>query len=157
MAEPCPVCAGTPRVLVAVEHPALRRFIAELLAREHGCWAVESLDDQRALAHALVTDPPDLLVIEAGDFPRCRRESLGSFPTNQVVVIGPEPDPAYRHAAALGGAGGWLPRDCVGEELSPQMRHALGCTHGPCPPRTNLGDAQQPVDTMRTPGQPREQ
>lgn len=158
IAEPCPVCAGTPRVLVAVEHATLRRFISQLLAREHGCWAVESLDDRRSLAHELGADPPDLLVVEAGDFPRCRDESLGSFPAQRVVVIGPEPDPAYRHAAVRGGAGGWLPRDCIGEDLSAQMRHALGCTHEPCPARTHPDEAvstapakPNPISTTKGP------
>ena len=37
--EACPVCDRTPRVLVAVRHPVLRRSAAQLLAREGSCWA----------------------------------------------------------------------------------------------------------------------
>lgn len=50
------------------------------------------------------------------------------------MVIGPEPDSAYRLAALAQGAGAWISRDRVGEELGPEMRRMLGCIHDPCPP-----------------------
>ena len=121
-------------MLVAVGFPALRRMIVELLDREHGCWAAEPLADQREFRHTLSADPPDLVVLDAADFPRCCHEDLGAFPRWRVVVIGPEPDLAYEDAARRGGAGAWLARDRIGEELSHRMRRALGCSHRPCPP-----------------------
>ena len=51
-----------------------------------------------------------------------------------MIVVGPEPEAAYRHQALALGAGGWVCRDHVGEEVSAAMRAALGCRHGPCPP-----------------------
>jgi DNA-binding NarL/FixJ family response regulator len=129
----CPVCTGAPSVIVAVAHRGLRRLIVELLERDHGCWKPDGVREPADLVGKLAAAQPDLVIVDARDFPRCSRELLGSFPAQQVVVIGPEPDPAYEHAARSGGAGAWLARDRVGEDLSACMRTALGCTHGPCP------------------------
>jgi DNA-binding NarL/FixJ family response regulator len=133
-ADDCPVCAGRPRVLVGVAHPVARRLIIELLDREHGCWAAEPVRPGVALRAAVASGRPDLVVVDAADFLRCHCADLAGFPRSRVVVIGPEPDAAYRRSALRDGAGAWLPRDAIGEELSSEMRQALGCRHGPCPP-----------------------
>ena len=130
----CPVCTGTPVVLLSVVQPAARQLTVELLEREHGCWQVRALEDPRTLARAVADAVPDLVVIDAADFPRCCRDVLDGFPAERVVVVGPEPDDAYEGAARRAGAGAWLARDRVAEDLSASMRLALGCTHGPCPP-----------------------
>ena len=132
--DPCPVCDAQPRVVIAVRHVPTRAMIIELLTREHGCWAPEPVDDPEQLAAALSGAPPDLIVVDGGDFPECCQQLLATYPRDHIVVIGPEPDSAYRNAALDNGAGGWLPRDDIGEALSEQMRVALRCTHGPCPP-----------------------
>lgn len=131
--QQCPVCAGTPTVLVAVAHPAVRQLTVELLEREHGCWHVQALAVRSDLARALTIAPPDLVVVDAADFPRCCRDALDSFPPDRVIVVGPEPDPAYERAARRAGAGAWLARDRVAEDLSAGMRAALGCAHVRCP------------------------
>lgn len=129
----CPVCTGAPSVVVAVGHRALRSLIVELLGRDHACWHVRALADPATSAGVVTDAPPDLVIVDAGDFPRCCRGLLGAFPASRVVVIGPEPDPAYERAARRGGAGAWLSQDRVGEDLSAAMRAVLDCTHGPCP------------------------
>ena len=131
--QECPVCAGSPSVLVAIAHRGLRDLTVELLDREHGCWHARALTDPSQLAANVAAAPPDLVIVDAADFRRCCRELLGTIPASRVVVIGPEPDPAYEHAARRAGAGAWLSRDRVGEELGSALRTALGCTHGPCP------------------------
>jgi DNA-binding NarL/FixJ family response regulator len=124
-------------VVVAVRHPGLQRLIVELLDREHGCWRARARTEPLDLVACISTDRPDLVVVDAADFPGCCRRLLDSFPAARVVVIGPEPDSAYEHAARRGGAGGWLASDRIAEDLSRSMRMALGCTHWPCPtPRT---------------------
>ena len=140
----CPVCAGTPSVAVAVAHRGLQKLIVELLERDHACWQVDAITDRADLAHRIAASPLDVVIVDASDFPRCCRELLGSFPAQRVVVIGPEPDPAYEHAARAGGAGAWLASDRVGEDLSDCMRDALGCTHAPCP----ATDLQPPGDRL---------
>lgn len=131
--QQCQVCAGTPTVLVAIAHRTLRELTVELLERDHGCWQVRALAQAAALGRVLAEAPPDLVVIDAADFPRCCRDVLDGFPPERVVVVGPEPDAAYERAARRAGAGAWLARDCVAEDLSAGMRAALGCTHGRCP------------------------
>ncbi len=109
-------------------------MIVDLLEREHGCWVSCPIARREDLLAAVETERPALIVVDACDFPSCCRELLVAFPAERIVVIGPEPDAGYRSAAMRGGAGGWLPRDDLGD-LSAVLRHALGCTHGPCPPQ----------------------
>jgi len=128
------VCDGTPRVLVAIRHPAMRRFTRELLEREYHCWVATTIGAGEVLDQAAARAEADLLVVDAAEFPACCRSVLGRHPSSRVIVIGPEPDPSYRHAALAAGAANWILRERVGEELGPAMRRALGCLHDPCPP-----------------------
>ena len=136
-AEQCPVCDGTPRVLVAVTHPTMRQLILELLEREHGCWDARSLDAD--LPAAMRHLEPDLVIIDSAGFPDCCSGPPDGYPRQRVVVVGPEPDDAYMTAAFDQGAGGWLARDDVAERLSVEMRRALGCIHDPCPTPRGTG------------------
>ena len=133
-ANPCRVCDGTPCVAVAVEHRGLRKQITELLDRDGGCWEICALPTAAEMpAEIDEYTRPDLVIVDAADFPRCCRDTLGAYPRERVVVIGPEPDPAYERAARIAGAGAWLSRERIGEELRAAMRAVLGCTHGPTP------------------------
>mgnify|MGYP003135159510 CR=1 FL=1 len=105
----CPVCDATPVVLVALRHPVLR---------------VDAIGRTR----------PDLVVVDDSDFPSCCQAALDRMPPERVMVVGPEPDTAYRSLALANGAGGWVCREQVGDDLSGAMRAALGCRHDPCPP-----------------------
>lgn len=134
--EPCPVCDGTPRILVAIRHPVMRRYAAELLARECGCWAAGDACAWEMLGDAIERFRPDLLVVDAGDFPSCCQGALDAFPRERVVVIGPEPDPSYGAAAAANGAAACVSREDIGDQLVPTMRAILGCRHDHCPPRS---------------------
>jgi DNA-binding NarL/FixJ family response regulator len=120
-------------VLVAVRHPSMRRLTRQLLDREHRCWTARELGPTEPLDAGLSRVAPDLLVVDSGDFPACCAGQLGAFPPGRVIVIGPEPLAAYRHAALAGSAGAWLPREAIGDELSVAMRRILGCSHAPCP------------------------
>ena len=130
----CPVCDATPVVLVALHHPMMRRWTEELLATEHGCWEVTQMDGEELLADAMARIRPDLVVVDASEFPACCQAALDRMPPDRVMVVGPEPDTSYRTLALTNGAGGWVSRDHVADELSSAMRAALGCCHEPCPP-----------------------
>ena len=120
-------------MLVAIAHPLMRALTLELLARDHACWRAKE-SDGRDLAGVMRSMNPDLVVIDTASFNECRGTRADHrFPSHRMVVIGPEPDAAYRVAALDVGAGGWVARDFVAEQLSNAMRAALGCTHGPCP------------------------
>jgi DNA-binding NarL/FixJ family response regulator len=129
----CPVCDGEPRVLVAIRHPPMRRLTRELLARDHRCWRASAIGRGERLDRALAHWRPDLLVVDAADFPACCRPALNRFPAHRVVVVGAQQDEWYRAAALRAGAGGWVSRERVAEELGAAMRAALGCHHDPCP------------------------
>lgn len=132
----CPVCTGTALVLLAVTHPAARKLTVELLEREHGCWHVRALEDPRELARAIADAVPDLVVVDTADVALCCRDLLAGMPPDRIVVVGPEPDDAYARAARRAGAGAWLARDRIADDLSATMRLALGCTGGAGCPRT---------------------
>lgn len=107
---------GQWRVAVAIAHSAMRRLVVDLLDRDHDRWLVSAVKDVSDLgvadsAHA------DLVIVDTADFARCCCRFPPSFPMGRVIVIGPEPDPAYRQAALRCGAGAWLSRECVAEEL----------------------------------------
>ena len=139
MNQPCPVCDGQPRVLLVMRHPVMLRFTRELLEREFSCWVTTEVGTGDVLARTLDRITPDLMVIDAAAFPSCCRGALSRIAPDRVIVIGPEPDPSYRAAALANGAGGWLARDRVGEELAREMRRVLGCVHDPCPPGQRYG------------------
>jgi hypothetical protein len=127
------VCDGHPVVLVALRHPAMRRFTRELLERECRCWTPMECHLGAWLQRELAALAPDLVVIDAVDFPACCPDPSSGFPPDRVVVVGPEPDPSYRQAARARGAATWVPGERIGEELGHEMRRVLGCTHDPCP------------------------
>lgn len=129
----CPVCNGRPRVLVALSHPMMRRFTLELLDRDHACWSAEALDDEDVL-RAARDRRPDLVILDAATFGACHCAESCGFPCGRMVVVGPERDLDFQAAVLADGAGGWVARDDVAEQLSAAMRAALGCTHVVCPP-----------------------
>lgn len=131
--RPCPVCDTTPVVLIALRHPVMRSWTEALLATDHGCWDVANAADDELLVDAIARTRPDLVVVDDIDFPSCCQAALDRLPRERVVVVGPEPDPAYESSAMGNGAGGWVCRDHVGDELSAAVRSALGCHHEPCP------------------------
>lgn len=140
----CPVCNNSPRVLIAITHPTMRRMILELLGREHGCWQTCLLD--RELEVAMQELEPDLVVIDSAAFPQCCRSQPDGYPRDRIVVVGPEPDTAYMAAALRDGAGGWVARDDIADRLSTEMRRALGCVHEPCPSPSITTDRTESVD-----------
>lgn len=131
------MCDGSPAVLVGVRHRAMRDWTVDLLGTEHGCWTVDAPRPGELLADAIARRRPDLVIVDAADFPACCRAALDALAPERVIVIGPEPDAAYRAHALANGAGGWVCRDEVGEELGAAMRAALGCRHAPCPPASS--------------------
>lgn len=132
-AKECPVCTGTPSVVVAIAHPALRRLILDLFERDCVRWQLHAASDRRDLPAIVGAAGPDLVVLD--DHEISWSPALAAVVAPQrVIVIGPDPDPAYERAARRAGAGAWLCRDRVGEDLIPSMRSVLGCTHDPTLP-----------------------
>lgn len=127
----CPLCTGTASVVVAVTHHTLRQLIVDLLEQDHASWEPHALADRGGLAALVTAARPDLVVLDDGNLAWCR-ELFPVFSPQRVIVIGPEPDVAYKRAARRAGAGAWLTRDRVGEDLITCMRTVLGCMRDPC-------------------------
>ena len=140
----CPLQMTLPVVLDAIRHPVMRRWSDELLAAEPGCWTVAQPEAGEMLVDAIARTEPDVVVVDTVDFPACCLAALDALPPGHVVVIGPEPDPAYRSAALDQGAAAWVSRDHVDDELGAAVRSALGCPYEVCP------------DEMALPTRPRE-
>ncbi len=118
--------AGQPSVVVAVPHRAMRELIVELLNRDRDHWVVSAVENLSELDSNALSSP-DLVIVDTADFAGCCRRLPATLALARVVVIGPEPDPAYRHAALHCGAGAWLSRERVAEELCDALRSAKAC------------------------------
>ena len=113
-----------PHVVLVVAHRAMRALIVELLHRDQDRWTVSTIDSVSEIGHDASLHP-DLAIVDTADFATIRRHLPPSFAPAQIVVIGPDPDPAYRRAALSDGAGEWMSRDCIAEELCAALRSAL--------------------------------
>jgi DNA-binding NarL/FixJ family response regulator len=129
----CPLQLTLPVVLVAIRHPMMRRWSDELLAAVPGCWTVMQPAPGEMLVDAIARTTPDVAIVDTVDFPECCLAALDALPHGHVVVIGPEPDPAYRTSALAQGAAAWVSRDRVDDELAAAVRMALGCPYDVCP------------------------
>ncbi len=114
-----------PRIVVAVAHPTMRRYLCDLIEQSCRCWLATTSSDADELQAALGTLRPDVLVVDHALRPINVHRPQAAFPAAQVLVIGPEPDPAYRAAAIGGGAGAWLSRDDLETELVPELARLL--------------------------------
>jgi len=103
----------------------MRALIVDLLACQQPDWYVSAVDGVAGLG-AEPAWPPDIVVIDAASFFGSCDGRLGRFPVQHLVVIGPEPDPFYRQATLDRGAGAWLSRDDVSDELGPAISILLG-------------------------------
>lgn len=117
---------GGPSVIVAVPHRGMRKLIVELLDRDRDHWVVSAVENLSKLDSTALSST-DLVIVDTADFAGCCRRLPATFALDRVVVIGPEPDPAYRHAALHCGAGAWLSRERVAEELCDALRSAKAC------------------------------
>lgn len=95
-------------------------MITQLLERKQDPWLVTTAS-MADLPQVISRNYPDGLIVDAVDFPRCCGPDCGGFPMAQVVVIGRDPDRAYRTEALRAGAGAWVAADSIGDELSEQL------------------------------------
>ena len=126
---PVKVCndwVGQRSVVVAVPHRAMRELIVELLNSDRDHWVVTAVENLSELDGNALSSPY-LVIVDTADFAGCCRRLPAPLALTRVVVIGPEPDPAYRHAALHCGAGAWLSRERVAEELCDALRSAQAC------------------------------
>jgi len=116
-------------------HPTMRALTSELLRHEGGCRVRGVTAHDKALAVELDQEFPDLVVVDTAQFPGCCPEALRRFPPGRMIVIGPEPGDPYRVAALAAGAGGWVARERIGDDLIAEVWRVLGVARSSCPLR----------------------
>lgn len=123
----------TTDVVIVVAHDALRTLLVEHVARRRPSWRIHASADSREALASLEGRPPDLAIVAAGDVARCCRATFDALPPERVIVIVPEPDPAYQGAARDAGLAGSLPADRLSDDLLPLAVRALGALRGGAP------------------------
>jgi DNA-binding NarL/FixJ family response regulator len=121
--------ARIPRIVVALAHPTMRRYLCDLIEQGCRCWLATTGPGSEELAETVAALCPDVVVIDTAAF-SARGDATPVLPARQMLVIGSEPDAAYRQSALRAGAGGWVGRDHVATELLPEIRRMLegsGC------------------------------
>jgi len=127
--------------LVAIDHPTMRALTGELLERDGSCRVTGLEADDRALAAAIDNDDPDLVILATGEFPGCCPTALERWPAARVIVIGPEAGDSYRAVAQAAGAGAWVARERIGDDLLREVWRLVRS----CPPaRSHSGASPQP-------------
>ena len=125
-----------PRIVVAVAHPTMRRYLCDLIEQSCRCWLATTSSDPDELQAALARLHPDVLVVDHALRPINGERHRPGVPM-QTLVIGPERDPSYRATAMDRGAGAWVSRDDLDTDLVPQLARLLehsGCGCGCEPP-----------------------
>ncbi|MGH9036535.1 MAG: hypothetical protein ACRD0O_12300 [Acidimicrobiia bacterium] len=125
--EPCLVSDALPSIGVAISHPVMRDLVSELLRRDMASVLNADNPSLDGRLPGLLAVSPDLLVIDEVAFTAAFRSGLLPVARTKVIVVGPEPDPAYRESALTQGADAWVARDRLAEELRVQSRRLLGC------------------------------
>lgn len=121
-----------PKVLVALAHPTLRRYVCDLIERGCRCW-VATAAPAPGLVDIVAELGPDAVVTDGSGFAVLRDEG-SLIPTTHVLVIGPD-DEAYRDAAIRAGAGAWVDRGSTHVSLVAELdgmfeRCTCGCHPG---------------------------
>lgn len=142
-AEVCNGCPGRPHVVVVIAHRRMRELTVELLRGDRGRWAVSAVSSASEVDNDASTS--DLVVIDTADLASVRRTLPATLALARVIVISPEPDLAYRNAALRCGAGGWLSRDRVAEDLCDTVCATLADVR-----RSQRTSAEQPSESIRT-------
>ncbi|MBO0767754.1 MAG: response regulator transcription factor [Solirubrobacterales bacterium] len=118
----------TIRVVIADDHPIVRRGLRELLASEPDFELVAEGEDVDSARRYVRGHHPDVLVIDLnmpGEsvlevLPRLRSE----FPDTQVVVLTMQSEPAYARRALGAGALGYVLKEAADTELVSAVRAA---------------------------------
>jgi len=126
--------AGTdPQVLLAMTHPTMRALTSELLQRDGRCQVRAVSGRDQAVADAIDLEHPDLVVLDTPRFPGGCRRALRRFPSDRMIVVGPEAGESYRAAALAAGAGAWVARERIGDDLVAEVRRLLAGSKLPPP------------------------
>lgn len=122
-----------PKVLVALAHPTLRRYVCDVIEQGCRCWLATTAPGP-GMVDLVAELSPDAVVTDGSGFGMLR-EKGSTIPPAHVLVLGPD-DEAYREAALRAGAGAWVDRGTAPTALVAELDGMLGrCTCG-CRPHS---------------------
>jgi two-component system response regulator NreC len=114
------------RVVLADDHPLMRRNLRLLLDNEPGIQVTAEVADLATATSTVYGDPPDVLVLDLGmpggsnvDTIRWLREQV---PDTEIVVLTMDDSPAFAEQALNAGALGYVLKDYADAELGPAVR-----------------------------------
>ena len=125
--------ARFPRIVVALAHPTMRRYVCDLIEQGCRCWLATTPPEWGPLIETVEALRPDVIVADAAAF-SAAVGSTALLPAYPMLVIGSEPDGPYREAAVRAGARGWVGGDRLHRQLLPalgQILEASGCSCRP--------------------------
>jgi two-component system, NarL family, response regulator NreC len=118
----------TIRIVIADDHPVVRRGVRQLLSCEPGFEVVADVADLDGVRRELSGRPPDVLVLDLhmpGGSPLAAIPELReSFPGTQIVVLTMQNEPAYALRALGAGALGYVLKEAAEDELIEAIRRA---------------------------------
>jgi two-component system response regulator NreC len=109
------------RVVIADDHPVVRRGLRQLLESDDRCEIVAEAGDVDSARRYVRGHHPDVLVLDLNmpgepsleAIPKLREE----FPDTQIVVLTMQDEPAYARAALSAGALGYVLKEAADAEL----------------------------------------
>jgi two-component system, NarL family, response regulator NreC len=119
---------GTIRIVIADDHPVVRRGVRQLLSAEPGFEVVAEVDDLDGTRREVIGCRPDVLVLDlhmpGGSALAAIPELRESSPGTQIVVLTMQNEPAYALRALGAGALGYVLKEAAEEELVEAIRRA---------------------------------
>jgi DNA-binding NarL/FixJ family response regulator len=157
------------RVVLANDHPGLRRSLRRLLQHANDLEVVGEASDIEAAVHEVTRQRPEVLVLDLrmpdGFSPERIRRLRTLSPATEIVVTTMYANTTLATEALRAGAAGFVLADCAERELVDAVRHAVrglsytsprlrcalasapasapGHTHAPDPGRADLADAEK--------------
>ncbi len=124
--------SGAERILVVDDDPGIRDVVSEFLER-HG-YAVETAADGREMEKALVSRPPDLVVLDVmlpgeDGLAICRRLAKPDGPG--IIMLSAMGEETDRIVGLELGADDYVPKPCNPRELLARVRAVLRRRHEP--------------------------
>jgi two-component system response regulator NreC len=119
---------GSVRVILADDHPVVRRGLCLLLESVGGFEVVAEAGDVEDAMRALAGSHPDVLVLDLNMPGRSSLDAIpqlrSEYPDTQIVVLTMQNEPAYARRALRDGVLGYVLKDAADEELVGAIRAA---------------------------------
>jgi two-component system, NarL family, response regulator NreC len=116
------------RIVIADDHPLVRRGLRQLLENEPGLEVVAEADDVDSARRHTRGHKPDVVVLDLNMPGGSTIEALPSIraesPNTQIVILTMENQPAYAREALSAGVLGYVLKDAADAELVEAVRRA---------------------------------